>query len=417
MISKRPRLFIFVDYYKPGFAGGGPRVSIENVATNFSGKYRIYIVTQAYDFRDRYPYKGLLNRWKRLDGAAVYYAPRGIARVFQYIILLKRIRPKLIWLNSFFSPISTIPIILLRSLLLSTSSLPTIAISPRGEFYSGALLTSYIKKSIWLFLFKCITYFRLRNLIWAVSNEQEASSLIDLFTRPITTSRRTPNSPDFFACLSCKSPFIFEVPDISSLPNISPESPLISHPDTNSSIAQTTKLVFLSRVCPKKNLLFAIRALANVHSFVEFDVYGPIEDQAYWDKCLVAVSLLPSNIKFNYKGAIHPNDVVSVFTNYHLFLFPTLGENFGHVIIEALSASLPVLISDNTPWAYKHTSGFCALSLNNLSTWSTYIDKFCSDRLTDPLESRSSASLVFQHFVISSDSVSKTEKFLGAVCK
>src|SRR5690606_22656373 len=33
-----------------------------------------------------------------------------------------------------------------------------------------------------------------------------------------------------------------------------------------------------------------------------------------------------------------------------LFLFPTLGENFGHVILEALTAGCPVLISDRTPW-------------------------------------------------------------------
>jgi glycosyltransferase involved in cell wall biosynthesis len=32
-----------------------------------------------------------------------------------------------------------------------------------------------------------------------------------------------------------------------------------------------------------------------------------------------------------------------------LFL-PSLGENFGHVIVEALSAGCPILISDRTPW-------------------------------------------------------------------
>lgn len=31
-------------------------------------------------------------------------------------------------------------------------------------------------------------------------------------------------------------------------------------------------------------------------------------------------------------------------------LLPTLGENFGHSIIEALSAGLPVIISNRTPW-------------------------------------------------------------------
>jgi glycosyltransferase involved in cell wall biosynthesis len=31
-------------------------------------------------------------------------------------------------------------------------------------------------------------------------------------------------------------------------------------------------------------------------------------------------------------------------------LLPTLGENYSHVICEALSAGCPVLISDRTPW-------------------------------------------------------------------
>lgn len=35
---------------------------------------------------------------------------------------------------------------------------------------------------------------------------------------------------------------------------------------------------------------------------------------------------------------------------YDLFLLPTLGENYGHVIHEALLAGCPVLISNRTPW-------------------------------------------------------------------
>jgi len=35
---------------------------------------------------------------------------------------------------------------------------------------------------------------------------------------------------------------------------------------------------------------------------------------------------------------------------HDLFFFPTLGENFGHVIFESLAAGVPVLVSDQTPW-------------------------------------------------------------------
>ena len=35
---------------------------------------------------------------------------------------------------------------------------------------------------------------------------------------------------------------------------------------------------------------------------------------------------------------------------YHFFILPTLGENFGHVFIEALAAGCPLIISNRTPW-------------------------------------------------------------------
>jgi glycosyltransferase involved in cell wall biosynthesis len=35
---------------------------------------------------------------------------------------------------------------------------------------------------------------------------------------------------------------------------------------------------------------------------------------------------------------------------FALFFFPTRGENYGHVIHEALAAGLPMLVSDQTPW-------------------------------------------------------------------
>jgi glycosyltransferase involved in cell wall biosynthesis len=37
-------------------------------------------------------------------------------------------------------------------------------------------------------------------------------------------------------------------------------------------------------------------------------------------------------------------------SHYDLFFLPTAGENYGHVILEAALAGLPLLISNNTPW-------------------------------------------------------------------
>nr|MCR5673962.1 hypothetical protein [Lachnospiraceae bacterium] len=38
------------------------------------------------------------------------------------------------------------------------------------------------------------------------------------------------------------------------------------------------------------------------------------------------------------------------FADHDAFLFPTLGENYGHVIAESLAAGCIPVISDTTPW-------------------------------------------------------------------
>ena len=43
---------------------------------------------------------------------------------------------------------------------------------------------------------------------------------------------------------------------------------------------------------------------------------------------------------------------------HHVFLFPTLGENFGQVILEAMTAGCAILISDATPWRGLQEKGY-----------------------------------------------------------
>jgi glycosyltransferase involved in cell wall biosynthesis len=109
-------------------------------------------------------------------------------------------------------------------------------------------------------------------------------------------------------------------------------------------------IVFISRIHPKKNLLYALNVLKEIKGFVIFDIYGPIEDKIYWSKCLDVIKKMSPNIVINYKGLLKHEEVFNVFNRSHVFLFPTLGENYGHVISEALISGCPVIISDQTPW-------------------------------------------------------------------
>lgn len=67
----------------------------------------------------------------------------------------------------------------------------------------------------------------------------------------------------------------------------------MSSPVTNRTQSNTSKesgslhLVFLSRISEKKNLLFLLRVLAhNSELSVQLDIYGPIEDKAYWKNAM-----------------------------------------------------------------------------------------------------------------------------------
>ena len=44
------------------------------------------------------------------------------------------------------------------------------------------------------------------------------------------------------------------------------------------------------------------------------------------------------------------DEVLSALSGHDLFFLPTLGENYGHVIHEALLSGSQVLLSDQTPW-------------------------------------------------------------------
>lgn len=110
------------------------------------------------------------------------------------------------------------------------------------------------------------------------------------------------------------------------------------------------RICFLSRISPMKNLAGAIQAVAKMHAPAHLTVYGAKEDAAYWTECERAASRLPPHIKFSYGGILLHEDVYQHLSRHDVFLLPTLGENYGHAILEALSVGLPVVISDQTPW-------------------------------------------------------------------
>ena len=144
-----------------------------------------------------------------------------------------------------------------------------------------------------------------------------------------------------------------------------------NHKKTNS-----LKVIFYSRIVPKKNLKFALDLVKEYadHNII-LDIYGPIEDQAYWNTISTDLDKYFLNIK--YCGSLQKHEIISTISHYDLFILPTLAENFGHVILESLMSGVPVLLSDNTPFTTKNLNGAgWSFPLENRKSFMDIIDKF-----------------------------------------
>ena len=85
---------------------------------------------------------------------------------------------------------------------------------------------------------------------------------------------------------------------------------------------------------------------------------------------------IPDHIKI-VVDEISPEQVHETFGKYDLFVFPTRGENFGHVIPEALAAGTPILLSDRTPWLEDQSFGLQVLPLKE-KLWIKAIEEWTS---------------------------------------
>ncbi|RYY46077.1 MAG: glycosyltransferase, partial [Chitinophagaceae bacterium] len=114
--------------------------------------------------------------------------------------------------------------------------------------------------------------------------------------------------------------------------------------------AGSLRLVSVGIISPMKNYALVIAALQQLKSTVHYDIYGPVKDTRYWEQCLEAIKGLPANITVAYHPELPSHKVLHKLQGQQVFILPSKSENYGHAIVEALSAGLPVITSDTVPW-------------------------------------------------------------------
>lgn len=390
-VSRRPIILCFVAYYLPGYRSGGPVRSISNFVEHFGEELDIRIVTSDRDFLDRKPYNGIvIDDWSRVGKASVFYASRRFFSIPNMAKLLRNTSYDVLYLNSFFDFQFTALPLLIRHLG-SSPKVPCV-IAPRGEFSSGALALKSQKKSLYLKVLKATSLFR--GLHWQASSEFELADICRVMGISIPSVAVAPDlpAPEFQAINNCIA---------NSLPD--PLLPL--------------QLVFLSRITPMKNLDFLLRCLSQVGEQIDFTIYGPLEDKVYWDRCQSLIASLPSNVSINYRGEVMPTHVLETLSAYDLFVLPSLGENYGHVVFESLSSGTPVLISDRTPWLSSADCAIRSLPLDKPKQWAVTIDQHARLSANERFEFKKHALNYARKYRLTSDSVVKTRDLFYAALR
>lgn len=311
-------ILVFVNGYLPGYRAGGPIRSIAALVELLGDEFDFRIVAPDRDYGQAAPYERLHpGTWHTVGKARVYYSsPRelSLTRISQ---LMREVQPSAIYLNSLFSPDFALKPLLLRRLGLAPR-VPFV-LAPRGELSSGALALKAPKKKAFLAIASHLGLYQ--DLTWQASSPLEAGDIERVFGPVVTVI----------------------APNLRQAPTERGSEGRTKRPGS-------LKVAFLSRISRKKNLFAAIEMLEDVVGDVEFNVYGPAEDREYAKQCEDLSKQLPPNVRVRFHGEIEHESVQEMLATHHLFLLPTHGENFGHVIVEALSAGCGLLLSDQTPW-------------------------------------------------------------------
>jgi glycosyltransferase involved in cell wall biosynthesis len=109
-------------------------------------------------------------------------------------------------------------------------------------------------------------------------------------------------------------------------------------------------ILFLSRLHPKKGLLDLVEAWAEVRPPGWRVVVGGGEEENYRQQVEAAVREKGLAHEFDFIGQVPDGNKWDLYFRSNLFVLPSLSENFGLVIGEALACGVPVIATRCTPW-------------------------------------------------------------------
>jgi glycosyltransferase involved in cell wall biosynthesis len=304
-------IFICIEWFHPAYRAGGPVQSIANLVNHYGeGQVNFQIFCSNKDLDGSVNRGVVFDEWVfHNERTQVWFASgNSVARFKRAVGQCKADVIFVIGIYSWY--FNLVPLLFGKA--------PVKIISARGMLHPGALLQKSLKKNIYLFIWKL---FGIQRRYFFHATDSAEKGFIQ-------------------ACFG-KQARVFVAGNIPRVFSFQP----VLHKE-----AGHLRMVSIALIGPMKNIALVLDALQYCKQSIEYAIYGPVKDDAYWQQCLVKINLLPSNIKVAYHGDLVPTQVENTLSAYEVFILPSKSENFGHAIVEALSAGKPVITSHYTPF-------------------------------------------------------------------
>lgn len=318
-------ILIFIGSYLPGTKSAGVTTSIKNLIDNLYDDFNFYIITADRDIGDIKQYNNVvIDKWVRYENCNIFYSSNYKKSIIEFKNIINSIEFDTYYFNGFYNYVDIARALPLYKMKLIPNK--PIIIAPRGIFSMGEYKNKQLFRSIYRAIFKLFRFDK--KVYWHATGIEEKEHITKFFPK---SNNRIYNISDLAKVFNIKE---------DKVPNLTKEK-------------GSVKIIFISRISEKKNIKFILETLNKVNGNIILDIYGMIgndADKKYWNECELIINKLNKNITVNYLGELESERVGMTFRKYHLFYFPTFGENYGHVIAESILNGCPVLLSDTTPW-------------------------------------------------------------------
>lgn len=320
----RKSIFVFCCYL-PAKRYGGPTKSIYNLVETTGDFYEYYLISLNHDAQQTEMLDEIKPGWNIVGKANVLYVSEKDFSYRNILNWMKACNAAMVYLSSVYYYQFNFPAVKAAN----TLKIPVL-LAPRSDLLKNCIKHKFTKKFIYLTILRFIQKYK---GIWYQSTSDEETESI-------------------LKWMKTDSDHIVQLPNIASHP--------LDRERTRKERGNI-RIVYIGRIHPRKNLKYAVECLTRLSDHASLDIYGAMEDEAYWRECEKTAINMGKEKSLKYCGVLSPLEIQIKYYEYDLLFFPTLNENYGHVIVEAIVAGCPALISKGTtPWDdYDGNGGFC----------------------------------------------------------